>query len=145
MKKTFLLLLSACLLLAACNNQSSTTATESTETVAPAEETAEQPAAADTLQAVDEGAKEDGTAAMPAQVIEDLTAMPVSGATVVATEAEKSVETVMTDTKGNYKFTKLVSGHTYSFAVSKKGFVSQTKTAAYDGSSATLPWFSLAK
>ncbi|MFN8299539.1 MAG: carboxypeptidase-like regulatory domain-containing protein [Chitinophagales bacterium] len=140
MRKSYLLILPLFALMMACNNSSSTTETSAT----PADSTAATTSAAPAPEtaAPDSTLKDDGTSAMPAQVFDELTAKPVSGATVVAADNGKSVETATTTDKGAYSYTKLTAGKTYSYTVTKTGYASQTATAVYDGTN-SLPGFAL--
>ena len=133
MKKTFLLVLLASLIIAGCNNEPPTTGEGTTTTI-------DSPAVMLEDSTVD--STDNGTSSMPANVFEESNNKAIQGATVVAKENERTIETVTTNAQGGYSFSRCVNGHTYSYTASKAGFTSQTKTGIYEGTS-SLPWFAM--
>lgn len=134
MKKLFTLIAPVLFLMFACNNKpTGEPAIVTQDTVVAADTTA---AVADTIETTV------GDPTMTAMVFEDATANPVSGATVVAKEGTKTVETVNTDEKGNYVFGKLTTGKTYTLTASKTGFANSTATVLYENAN-SLPKIAL--
>lgn len=140
MRKSFLLLLPVLVLMMACNNNTTTTTTETPAVKADSTQPAPSATGAQDTTATD--GKVDGTSTMPAQVFEELSGRPVSGATVVASDNGRSVETATTNDKGMYAYTRLTAGKSYTYTVTKTGFASQNSTSNYDGTN-SLPWFAL--
>lgn len=138
MKKVIFSTLVLAATLFACNNsnqsadQSATSGTDSTKTESTAP--VDSPAVAPTT--------EDGSATMPAQVFEESTGKPVSGAKVDATLDGRSAESAVTDAKGMYTLKNLTTGSTYNYTVTKDGYSSQQKSAVYEGDN-SLPGFAL--
>ena len=85
-----------------------------------------------------------GPVSAPAQVWDELTTAPLSGATVVAKDGTLTIETVTTNSLGAYSFSTLVSGKQYNFRCTKTGYIASTKTASYTGTN-SLPGFGLTK
>lgn len=127
--------------LLACNNkpaQEVSAATTDTAVVSeqPQNDTTKEEAA-DTLSL-------SGTASIPAQVFDDITLRPIGGASVVASENSKNIETATTNSNGEYSYRTLVTGKTYTYTCTANGYVKQSQTKAYDGTS-SLPAFGLKK
>ncbi|MBK7148869.1 MAG: carboxypeptidase regulatory-like domain-containing protein [Bacteroidetes bacterium] len=136
MKKILTLIVPVLLLMYACNNNNPSPAAETQvdTTAAVVIDSTE-----DTTQAV----VPSGATPLPAQVFDDLTTKPISGASVVATDANgRSSCTATTDEKGQYNCAGLSAGKTYTFVASKQGYKSQTKTAVYENQNG-LPWFGM--
>lgn len=138
MKKILTLLIPVLILMVACNNKTASDATATTNDTATA-------IAAPATQPIDtDSTNTDGNPGNAAKVFEDVTLAVVSGAKVVAVENGTIVETAYTADDGYYAFTKLTSGHTYTYTVSKTGYTPMAKTAAYTGTT-TLPLFNVVK
>lgn len=136
MQKLFPLMAAALLLLFACNNNNQPAADANTETATPATTPTDSPSVEDV--------KDDGATAMPAQVFDDESLRPVTGANVTAIESGRTIATGSTNANGFYSLSNLVSGRTYTYTCTKSGYIDASKTAVYEGDN-SLPWFAMKK
>lgn len=135
MQKLFPLMAAALLLLFGCNNNQPA-ADANTETATPATTPTDSPSVEDV--------KDDGATAMPAQVFDDESLRPVTGANVTAIESGRTIATGSTNANGFYSLSNLVSGRTYTYTCAKTGYIEGSKTAVYEGDN-SLPWFAMKK
>jgi hypothetical protein len=134
MKNLILLILPVILLVASCDNKTKSDNSMATESKDSTTGGQNMTANVDSMTP--------GTPTAPAMVFDYKTLNPLSDATITASLGAQAIQTVTSDAKGNYSFTKLVNGQTYTYAASKTGYITAQLSGPYEGTN-SLPGFSL--